>query len=68
MALAVPLMDSSRAHTELGWSPHRSSVEALSELVAGLRAGADLGTPPLARQTGGRARVRELLTGVGGRV
>jgi UDP-glucose 4-epimerase len=67
MALSVPLMDSVRARTELGWSPGRSSLEALRELLEGMRAGADAPTPPLARETTGPARVRELLTGVGGR-
>jgi UDP-glucose 4-epimerase len=68
MALAVPLMDSARARAELGWSPSRSSTEALGELLAGLRSGADLDTPPLAGKTTGPARLRELLTGVGSRV
>jgi nucleoside-diphosphate-sugar epimerase len=67
MALSVPLMDSVRARTELGWVPRYSSLEALRELLEGMRAGADADTPPLARQTSGRFRVRELLTGVGGR-
>jgi UDP-glucose 4-epimerase len=68
MALAVPLMDSGRAHRELGWQPSRSSIETLKELLSGLRNGSDLDTPPLARRTGGPARLRELLTGVGSRV
>jgi len=67
MALAVPLMDSSRAREELGWIPRHSALAALTELLAGLRAGSDLETPPLARETSGPARVLELLTGVGGR-
>jgi UDP-glucose 4-epimerase len=68
MALAVPLMDSGRARRELGWSPRHGSMEALRDLLEGMRTGADAPTPPLARQTTGPARVRELLTGVGGRV
>jgi len=67
MALAVPLMSSNRAHIELGWEPRRSGTEALAELIDGIRAGSDLDTPPLARGTSGRARVRELLSGVGAR-
>jgi UDP-glucose 4-epimerase len=67
MALSVPLMDSARARTELGWTPRYSSFDALRELLEGMRAGADAPTPPLARETAGPARVRELLTGVGGR-
>jgi UDP-glucose 4-epimerase len=68
MGLGVPLMDFTRARTELGWEPKRSATEALSELLSGLRTGADLDTPPLARGTSGPGRIRELLTGVGGRV
>ncbi len=67
MALAVPLMDSGRARAELDWAPRHSATEALRELLGGLRQGADMDTPPLSRQSSGPARVRELLTGVGGR-
>lgn len=37
-----------RAHGELGWEPRYTSVEALQEFFAGLRAGAGMDTPPLA--------------------
>jgi nucleoside-diphosphate-sugar epimerase len=67
MGLAVPLIDSSRARRELGWSPRRSSTETLAELLRGMREGADGATPPLARSTSGPLRIRELLTGVGRR-
>lgn len=67
MALAVPLMSTDRANGELGWRPTRTSLEAIQELVVGMREGADDQTPPLAAETGGPARVRELLTGVGRR-
>ncbi|HWF51416.1 MAG TPA: NAD-dependent epimerase/dehydratase family protein [Solirubrobacteraceae bacterium] len=67
MALAVPLMDSARARAELGWEPRRSAPDTLLELIDGLRAGTDDRTPPLAREVSGPARIRELLTGVGGR-
>jgi UDP-glucose 4-epimerase len=65
LGLGVPIMDTSRARTELGWRPRRTSVEALLELVAGMRGHADYPTPPLARETSGPVRVREVLTGVG---
>ncbi|PZS06928.1 MAG: NAD-dependent epimerase [Solirubrobacterales bacterium] len=68
MALAVPLMDCTRARVELGWEPRHSAVDALAELIAGMRAGSDLDTPPLARRASGPGRLRELLTGIGGRV
>lgn len=48
MALGVPVMDSGRARSELGWSPRRSSADALGELLAGIRRGAGEATPPLA--------------------
>jgi UDP-glucose 4-epimerase len=49
MALATPLIDSSRARDELGWEPRYRSTDALRELLDGLRRGADFATPPLAR-------------------
>ncbi len=67
MGLGVPLMDCSRAARELGWKPRRTGVEALEDLLAGFRTGADFDTPPLAGSTTGPARVRELITGVGAR-
>lgn len=67
VALGVPLMSTDRAHGELGWRPTRTSLEAIQELVVGMREGADDQTPPLAAETGGPGRVREFLTGVGKR-
>jgi UDP-glucose 4-epimerase len=67
MGLAVPLMDATRARTELGWEPRRGADDALGELIAGMRERAGLDTPPLAPGTSGPLRVRELLTGVGRR-
>ena len=67
MALAVPLLDSTRARTELGWEPRRTGPESLAELLEAMRHGTDYPTPPLARQTSGAGRVREIVSGVGGR-
>jgi nucleoside-diphosphate-sugar epimerase len=67
MALAVPLMDVSRARTELGWEPLHSARDAFLELLDGIRDGAGIETPPLAPDSGGPLRLRELLTGVGKR-
>jgi UDP-glucose 4-epimerase len=67
MGLAVPLMDTTRARTELGWEPRRGADEALRELLAGIRERAGIDTPPLSQGTSGPLRVRELLTGVGRR-
>jgi UDP-glucose 4-epimerase len=63
----VPIMDTTRARTELGWTPQHSADEALLDLLEGLRTGSGLDTPPLSPKTGGRFRIREILTGVGGR-
>ena len=67
MAMSVPVMDTSRARRELGWTPVRSADEALLDLLEGLRTRAGLDTPPLSPKTGGPLRIREILTGVGGR-
>jgi UDP-glucose 4-epimerase len=68
MGLLTPIMDITRARTELGWEPRRSAGEALLELMAGMREGAGLPTPPLDPATSGPGRVRELAGGVGRRV
>ena len=67
LALQTPLMDISRARAELGFAPEHGADEALGELLAGIRDGAGFDTPPLERRAGGPMRLRELLTGVGGR-
>lgn len=67
MALGVPLMDTSRAEKELGWKPARSSLDALADLLDGLRRADGMPTPPLDPKTGGPARIGELRTGVGKR-
>ena len=48
MGLGVPLLDSSRARSELGWEPRHGADEALLELLEGIRAGEHLPTPALA--------------------
>ena len=67
MALALPIMDISRAHQELSWTPQYSAEETLLDELEGLRTRAGLDTPPLSRGTSGPFRIRELLTGVGRR-
>jgi ferritin-like metal-binding protein YciE/nucleoside-diphosphate-sugar epimerase len=66
MALNVPLMSSERAREELGWEPRHSAVEALEELLEGLRDGHGAETPPLEADSVG-ARLDDLKTGVGAR-
>lgn len=63
----VPIMDTTRARTDLGWTPRYGAEETLLELLEGLRSGSGLDTPPLSPKTSGPFRVRELITGVGGR-
>jgi nucleoside-diphosphate-sugar epimerase len=67
MGVASPLLDTTRAREELGWEPQRSGEDALSDLLAGVREGAGLETPPLSPRTSGPARVRELASGIGKR-
>jgi UDP-glucose 4-epimerase len=66
MALNVPLMSSDRAREELDWEPRHSGVEALEELLEGLREGHGAKTPPLEADSVG-ARLEDLKTGVGAR-
>jgi UDP-glucose 4-epimerase len=68
MALAVPVLDTTRARTELGWRPERSSTDALLDLVQGMREGAGLHTPPLEPGGAGPMRTREFASGVGARL
>jgi UDP-glucose 4-epimerase len=67
LALAVPLLDTTRARTELGWEPARGADEALLEMFEGLRERAGVETPPLAPGSGGLLRRRELTSGIGTR-
>ena len=65
MALNVPMMSSERARGELGWEPRHSGIEALEELLEGMREGHGDRTPPLEADSAG-ARLEDLGTGVGG--
>jgi nucleoside-diphosphate-sugar epimerase len=67
MGLSVPLMDTTRAQTELGWQPRFSAADAFLELLEGMRRGQGFDTPPLAASTSGPLRVREFATRIGGR-
>jgi UDP-glucose 4-epimerase len=67
LAFGVPLMDSGRARSELGWEPRTTATAALSELLVGMREGAGLKTPPLDPRTGGPLRLGEIRSGVGER-
>ena len=67
LALSLPVMDMGRARSELQWQPSRSSLDAMRELLVGLREGAGMETPTLDPQAGGALRQHELATGVGER-
>lgn len=47
MALAAPLLDTSRAERELDWRPRWSAADAVRDLVDGIAAGAGTASPPL---------------------
>jgi nucleoside-diphosphate-sugar epimerase len=64
--LHLPLMDTRRAREELGWTPRRSSRDALADFLTGLRERTGRPTPPLAPHLPG-GRVGEVATGVGSR-
>jgi nucleoside-diphosphate-sugar epimerase len=65
LALGVPMMDTSRAREELGWEPAVTSLEALDDLLQGMRNAEGAPTPPLEPNAGGPLRAREVATGVG---
>ena len=47
MARQSPLMDAGRARRELGWEPRTSALEALLEVLQGIREGEGSDRPPL---------------------
>jgi UDP-glucose 4-epimerase len=51
MGLSVPLMDTTRVRTELGWEPQHSSLAALRELLTGIHERASEPTPALSRSS-----------------
>jgi UDP-glucose 4-epimerase len=67
LALQIPIMDAARAREELGWRPRHSGLDALRAVIEGMRRGAGMETPPLARDEGARGRIKELASGVGKR-
>jgi UDP-glucose 4-epimerase len=65
LALGVPMMDTTRAREQLGWEPTMTSLEALDDLLKGMRNAEGALTPPLDPTAGGPMRAREVATGVG---
>ncbi|PRH76089.1 NAD-dependent epimerase [Streptomyces solincola] len=46
--LRLPLLDCTRARDQLAWRPERTALDALGEMLHGMRTGAGLDTAPLA--------------------
>jgi UDP-glucose 4-epimerase len=67
MGLGVPLLDTTRAQTELGWMPRYTGERAIADVLDGMRHASGLETPPLSPETSGPARLHELATGIGKR-
>jgi UDP-glucose 4-epimerase len=63
--LSVPVLDTSRARDELGWTPTVDALDTLREFLDGFRQGRGGATPPLAESTSGALRSEEILTRVG---
>jgi nucleoside-diphosphate-sugar epimerase len=55
--LQLPLMDTSRAGSELGWTPRHSAEHAIGEFLRGLRDSAGMPTPPLAAEGANAGRL-----------
>jgi nucleoside-diphosphate-sugar epimerase len=68
LALQTPLLDTKRAHADLGWEPRFTSQQALLDLLEGLRTNYGIDTPPLHPNAGGTLRWKEIATGVGARI
>ena len=65
LVLSLPVMDTTRAREELGWSPTVDAKDALAEVLDAMGHGEGGPTPPLAADAGGPGRLREVATGVG---
>ena len=55
LGYAVPLLDTSRACSELGWAPTTDALSVLAETVTGMRDGAADHTPVLRPRSVGRS-------------
>jgi UDP-glucose 4-epimerase len=63
--LSLPVMDTTRARTELGWTPRTPAGDALVELLDGIAANSGRDTPPLHAPRGIEDQLVGLATGVG---
>jgi len=64
LVLELPLLDTTRARTELGWRPHHTGTDALRSAITGIATGSGGTTPPLAPDDATH-RLDELTTGIG---
>jgi UDP-glucose 4-epimerase len=67
MGMRLPQLSSARAERELGWTPQRSALDAVCDLLHGIGRGRGERTPPLEPSAGGPMRVEEIASGVGAR-
>jgi nucleoside-diphosphate-sugar epimerase len=67
VATQSPLIECGRAARELGWTATRTAIDALKEMLEGIRDGTGMPTPPLLPGSHGPLRLWELTTGVGSR-
>ncbi|WP_182354277.1 NAD-dependent epimerase/dehydratase family protein [Flaviflexus huanghaiensis] len=65
MALSVPMMDNSRAKSELGWQPTHSAADALRELVDAMIRGEGSASVPLRPRDRDHATVPGLRSPIG---
>jgi nucleoside-diphosphate-sugar epimerase len=63
LATAAPLLDATRAATELGWTPRRDSRAALRDLLSGMATGAGTVSAPMRPADRPLARLRRHLPG-----
>jgi len=61
LAYSVPLLDTGRARSELGWRPDHDTAEVVGDLVEGLRT-ADSAPTPVLRPRSVRDNLRRLVT------
>jgi UDP-glucose 4-epimerase len=61
---AIPLLDTSRANTDLGWEPRISSTQAMREVLIGMADGSGGATPTLTADSA-HGRLQEAASGVG---
>jgi UDP-glucose 4-epimerase len=66
LVVGLPLLDTTRARHELGWTPQHPALDALHGLVDGIAHGAGGSTPPLTPDSPGQ-RAHEVAGGVGER-